>query len=149
MPKPISKYTNATDLRNLMANAKRLERDDVWWEAFRRLCELEGMDQTDPLHRDFYEMLAAYEELLTEKNGRTTRASRTRQKLKNRGVVQCLEDWAVSSASTQGFELLIQNGLGELTGEYLVLKYPDSFSDKAITAARIRLAEHGVSVADI
>ena len=132
-----------------MANAKRLKRDDVWWEAFKRLCELEGMGQTDPLHRDFYKMLAAYEELLTEKHGRTTRASRTRQKLKNKGVVQCLEDWAVSSATTQGFELLIQNDLAELTGEYLVLKYPDRFSYKAITAARIRLAEHGVSVADI
>ncbi len=146
MAKPISEYTDSTALRNLMANAKRLERDDVWWEAFRRLCALEGMDQADPLHRDFYETLAAYEELLTEKNGRTTRASRTRQKLKNKGLVQCLEDWAVSSAPTEGFELLIQNGLAELTGEYLVLKYPDHFSDKAITAAKTRLSEHGVSV---
>ncbi len=149
MPKPISEYTDTTDLRNLMVNAKRLGRDDVWWEAFRRLCAIEGMDQTDPLHRGFYETLAAYEELLTEKNGRTTRASRTRQKLKNKGVVQCLEDWAVRSALTEGFELLIQNGLAELTGEYLVLKYSDRFSDKATTAAKMRLAEHGVSVADI
>lgn len=75
MSKRISEYTDATDLRNVMANAKRLERDDVWREAFLRLCELEGMDQTDPLHRDFYEVLAAYEELLTEKNGRKTLTS--------------------------------------------------------------------------
>ena len=73
-------------LRNLMANAKRLERDDVYWLAFKRLCSLEGMAFDDPLERDFYDVLNAYEELLTEKNGRTTKASRTRQKLKNKGV---------------------------------------------------------------
>ena len=121
-------YNDITALRNLMVNAKRLGRDDVWWEAFRQICVLEGMDQTDPLHRDFYETLAAYEELLTEKNGKKTLASRTRQKLKNKGVIQCLEDWAVSLTPTEGFELLIQKGLAELTGEYLVLKYPDHFS---------------------
>ena len=82
--KAISEYTDREELRGLMANAKRLRRDDIWQEAFRRLCALEGLDQTDPLHRDFYQTLAAYEQLLTEKNHRTTRASRTRQKLKNK-----------------------------------------------------------------
>ena len=72
MVKPISEYTGSNTLRNLMANAKRLNRDDIWREAFRRLCALDGIDQTDPLHRDFYQTLAAYEQLLTEKNGRTT-----------------------------------------------------------------------------
>lgn len=145
MAKPVHEYDNPNDLRSLMANAKRLGEHDVYWQAFRRLCVLEGIDQTDPLNRDFYETLAAYEELLTEKNGRTTRANRTRQKLKNKGVIQCLEDWAVNPAPTQGFALLIENGLAELTGEYLVLKYPDRFSEKAVKAARSRLQRHGVA----
>ena len=67
MAKPISEYTDADALRRLMANAKRLHRDDIWREAFLRLCALEGGNQDDPLHRDFYATLAAYEELLTEK----------------------------------------------------------------------------------
>jgi len=138
--KAISDYTDREELRGLMFNAKRLKRDDIWKEAFRRLCALEGLDQTNPLHRDFYQMLAAYEELLTEKNGRTTRATRTRQKLKNKGVTQCLEDWAISSVSTQGFDLLVKNNMSELTGEYLVLKYSDQFSIEAVAAAKARLA---------
>jgi hypothetical protein len=146
MVKSISEYTDRTHLRNLMANAKRLKRDDIWREAFRQLCSLDGIDQTDPLHRDFYQTLAAYEQLLTKKNGRTTSASRTRQKLKNKGVVQCLEDWAVGSTPTEGFELLIKNDLMELTGEYLVLKYPDRFSPKAVSAARVRLELRGVEL---
>lgn len=144
MAKPISEYTDPALLRNLMVNAKHHGREDVWREAFRRLCVLEGMNQTDPLHRDFFETLTAYEELLTLKNGRTTRANRTRQKLKNKGVIQCLEDWAISGVSTEGFDLLVQNGLFDLTGEYLVLKYPDRFSARAVATAKSRLEALGV-----
>ena len=107
MAKPISGYTDPAALRTLMANAKRLGRDDIWREAFRKLCSLEGMDQTDQLHRDFYQTLAAYEQLLTLKNGRATRASRTRLKLKSKGVVQCLEDWALSKAVIAGWHKLL------------------------------------------
>ena len=64
-----------------MKNAKNQQRMDVYWQAFRRLCELEGRNYDDPLEQEFYATLAAYEELLTAKNGKTTKASRTRQKL--------------------------------------------------------------------
>jgi hypothetical protein len=136
----IEDYTDPEKLKTMMANAKRVGNDEIWPRAFRRLCALEGLNQADPLHRDFYETLAAYEQLLTQKNGRTTKASRTRQKLKKKGVVQCLEDWAVSKAPTEGFELLVKQGFVELTGEHLVLKYQDRFSPTAVAAAKLRLS---------
>ena len=139
MAKPIAQYIVADDLRTLMANAKRLGRDDVWRDAFRRLCVLEGADQTDPLHRDFYEMLAAYEHLLSERNARATRATPTRLKAKNKGVVHLLEEWAMSKTPTEGYELLVAKGMPELTGEHLVLKYPEQFSAEAIAAAKARV----------
>jgi len=145
MRKPIEDYTDPTALRTIMENATRVGDNDISRRAFRRLCALEGLDQSDPLHRDFYETLAAYELLLTQKNGRTTKASRTRQKLKNKGVISCLEDWAISKAPTEGFELLVQHGLIELTGEYLVLKYPAHFSTTAVTTAKTRLIGLGVT----
>ena len=54
MPKPIAEYTDPAGLRRLMANARRLKREDIWREAFQRLCSLEGLDKTDALHQDFY-----------------------------------------------------------------------------------------------
>jgi hypothetical protein len=143
MLKPIEDHTDAKALRGIMANAKRLNDNEVWRRAFRRLCALQGIDQTDPLHRAFYETLGAYEQLLTDKNNRTTIASRTRQKLKNKGIVQCLEDWALSKTPTGGFALLVSNGLLELTGEYLVLRYPDRFTTHAVKAARARFNDLG------
>src|SRR5262249_330941 len=113
----VSKIRDADQIRNLMTNARRLGREDVYWKAFGRLCALEGIDENDPLHRECFQTLAAYEELLTQKNGRTTKASRTRKKISKKGIEQTLEDWAVAPQPTEGFSLLIKNGLQELTGE--------------------------------
>ncbi|PNG26411.1 hypothetical protein CR492_08365 [Methylocella silvestris] len=132
-------------MRKMMEDARRRCRDDLWREALRKLCALDGIDLADPLHRSFYETLGAYEQALTEKNGRTTRASRTRQKIRNKGIVGCLADWALAPAPTEGFGMLIRTGRAELTGEYLLLRYPDRFSDKAVAAARGRLERAGIN----
>lgn len=139
MAKPIAQYTVADDLRTLMANAKRLGRDDVWREAFRRFCALEGADQADPLDRGFFEMLAAYEQLLSERNARATRASPIRLKVRNKGVVHCLEEWTTSKTPTESYELLTEKGFPEFTGEHLVLKYADRFSPEAVAGAKARI----------
>ena len=139
-PAKIERLVDREALRNLMDNAKRLERDDVYWLAFKQLCSLEGITYDDPLERGFYDMLNAYEQLLTEKNGRTTKATRTRQKLKNKGVQQCLVDWALGPP-TDGFKLLVEKGLPELTAEYLVVKYAKRFPEAVVKAARERLAQ--------
>ena len=89
-PEQISRMTEPHRLRALMKNAERLKRPDVKANAFRRLCALEGLACEDALDRDFCTTLNAYEELLTEKNGRTTKAARTRQKLRNKGPRECL-----------------------------------------------------------
>jgi hypothetical protein len=140
MTKPISSYTDPEHLRTLMQNAKRMGREDIWREAFDQLCSLEGATQTEPLDRAFYSTLAAYEQLLTQKNRRATRASRTRLKLKGKGVVACLEDWAKSKEAPESFELLVANGMVEMTGEQLVLTYPDKFTPEAVAGATARLA---------
>ena len=140
MTKPISSYTDPEHLRTLMQNAKRMGREDIWRQAFDQLCSLEGATQTEPLDRAFYSTLAAYEQLLTQKNRRATRASRTRLKLKGKGVVACLEDWAKSKEAPESFDLLVANGMVEMTGEQLVLTYPDKFTPEAVAGAPARLA---------
>ena len=144
MVKQISEYTDINALRTLMENAKRLGRDDIWGQTFRQSCVLQGKNQNDALSQGFYEMLAAYEGLLSQKNGKNTVATRTRQKLKNKGIVQCLEEWAVSTTPTQGFDFLIKHGLHELTGEYLVVQYPGRLSENAVQNAKKRLERQGI-----
>jgi hypothetical protein len=103
-------------------------------------------DPTDPLVRDFFETLAAYEQLLTEKNGSTTVASRTRQKITNKGVYRSLLEWTQGRTETNGFTLLVEAGLPEFTGEYLVVKYRNRFPSDVVAAAVERLIKHGVQL---
>lgn len=136
--------TKPDELRSLMQNAERAKRDDVYWAAFKQLCVIEGRNLTDELEKDFAEVLAAYENLLTIKNGKRTQASRTRQKLKRKALVECLEDWANSATPTPGYKLLVANGLANLTAEYVVLKHADRFGAATLENACRRLQEAGV-----
>lgn len=135
------------ECRRVMERARKQNNEEFYQLVFRRLCELGGHehdDPADPLVRDFYATLTAYEQLLTEKNGKTTSASRTRQKLKNKGVEQSLIDWAMKTDETPGFNLLVKAGLYQFTGEYVVLQHSDRFPTEVIERAKARLTQHGV-----
>lgn len=56
-----------------------------------------------------------------------------------------MEDLALSKKPSDGFAILTEAGLGDLTAEYLVLKYETRFSAEAVTAARARLQEVGIA----
>jgi len=146
----VSKLATSGDCRTVMARAKQRGLRDVYAAVFKRYCELVGNandDPSDPLVRDFYETLAAYEQLLTEKNGSTTVASRTRQKIANKGVHQSLIEWTRGKTETNGFALLVAAGLPEFTGEYLVTKYADRFPADVVALAHNRLQKHDITPA--
>jgi hypothetical protein len=136
---------------------RALKRNDLEFHqaVFKRACELTGEEHnaTDPLVSDFYgKTLGSYELVLTEKNGQKTYAARTRQKINNKinsglsqsdAAVQCLTDWTVGK-ETDGFKLLIDRGLPELTGEAIVIKHASRFPEGVVQKAKARLAAHGV-----
>lgn len=135
--------------RTVMARAREQGRDDVYDAVFKRSCEIAGRemdDPKDPLIAAFHETLAAYEQLLTEKNGRNTSASRTRMKIGNKGVEQSLVDWTRSDSETMGFNLLVERGMPEYTGEYLVARFADRFPQDVVEKARSRLRLHGIAL---
>jgi hypothetical protein len=144
-----SKLKTVADCRTVLERARKRHLDEVYEAVFRRLCELSGSehdDPYDPLVRDFYETLAAYEQLLTEKNGKNTPATRTRQKIRNKGVYQSLVEWTRGKIETNGFTLLIDAGMPEYTGEYLVARYADRFPPDVVQLARDRLESHDVQL---
>ncbi len=135
-----------TLLRNLMKNAQAAGRLDLVLRCQIRLARLAGREYDDELESEFWQAVAVAEELASQRNGRTTRLSRTRQKVKRVGVVQCLIDWALDPSVTQGFTILVGGGHPELTGEAIVVRHADRFSADAVAAARAKLVDHGVDV---
>jgi len=133
------------EVRSLMKNATKLGEAGIVERCRRRLFEIAGEPFDDPLHRRFWQMIAAYEELLTTKNGKKTRANRTRQKVEKKGIISTLQSW-VHANETTGFETLMAAGLPEYTGEYIILEFPQRFEKTDLQAAIERLNEYEVDL---
>lgn len=131
-------------LRNWMANARRIGREDVYREAFRQLCRVEGRNIDDPLESEFAIVMRALEEALTEESGRTKRLNRTRQKLGRVGVRRTLADLALKPKPSTGFMKLIEFKMADMSAEALIIKYKDEFDVDVVAAARRRLEEYGI-----
>lgn len=130
-------------VKRLLANAERLGANDLALSCRRRLYELAGQDYDDMLERRLWQAVAAYEESLFRKHGKAQQASYTRRKIKAKGAIQTLTDWALDTKITPGFEALIAEGLPEFTGEYVVVEFAHRFEPHVVEAARTRLRARG------
>lgn len=133
-------------VRRLLTNAIRLKREDIANACRIRIYELSGIDYEDPIERRLWQAVTAYEETLREKHGRKQQASYTRRKIKAKGALQTLTDWALDPKVTPGFEALVAANAAKFTGEYVVVEYADRFSSEAVQAAQSKLKAYGVEV---
>ncbi|WP_292963566.1 hypothetical protein [Nitrobacter sp.] len=78
---------------------------------------------------------------MSDEREKTTRLARTRQKVARVGEIQTLKDWALSEKSTDGFAMLLERNMPELTGEAIVLRHPQHFAPEVVAAARNRLEQ--------
>jgi len=142
----VSNEWDKDKLRTLMANAKRLGRKDVDDLAFRQLCRVEGRKFDDPLESEFASVMRALEEALTDERGKTTRLSRTRQKLGRVGVRQTLIDLALKPSPSVGFLKLLELGMADMSAEALILKHRAEFPAEVVEAARRRLTHYDIKL---
>ena len=143
-------FTDPEKLRKLMANAVRLGYDDLAFGCQMRIAELVGTAHNDSdVEREFWTGLAAAEEFRTADNGRVTRLVKVRAKHKRVGTEKLLSDQMMDEALSDGFDKLVAHGRGDLTAEAIVLRHEDSFSVDVVNAARKKLMDKGVAVADV
>ncbi|MBS3850403.1 hypothetical protein PSC71_05040 [Devosia sp. J2-20] len=145
-------FTDPDKLRKLMANAVRLGYDDLAFDCQMRIAELVGVAQDtagDEVERAFWTSLAAAEEFRTADNGRVTRLVKVRAKHKRVGANKVLSDQMMEEGVSDGFEKLVAHGRGDLTSEAIVMRHEDEFSVDAVNAARKKLMDKGVNVADV
>lgn len=145
----IAVATDPAKLRTLRENAQRLGVPEVEEAAFRRLVEILPGETPGSIEHDFWKTIHAFEEILRDERGKTVRLSRTRQKIDRVGVMRTLIDFAVSKTPTDGFKMLIERGLPELTGEALVLKHASHFEPAVLDAAKSRLEGAGVDTSTL
>jgi len=142
----ISNCKEPSKLRAWIRNAQTKGVKDVADAAFRQLISVLPSAKPGTVEYDFWRTIHAFEQTLSEERGKTTRLSRTRQKVSRVGEVQTLKDWALSKKQTDGFDMLLERGMPELTGEAIVLRHPDKFDGDVVGAASDRLCNAGVDL---
>ena len=142
-------FTDPEKLRKLMANAVRLGYPDLAFGCQLRIAELAGNAHKDAVERAFWTSLTAAEEFRTADNGRSTRLLKVRAKHKRVGAVKLLSDLMMEEGLTDGFDNFIAHGRSDLTGEAIVLQHEDQFSVDVVNAARKKLLDKGVAIADV
>ena len=135
----VHEATNLEKIRSLMANAERLGEDEVVKKCKKRIFEIAGNEGKTEIEIRLFQALAAYEEILREKHNKAVRANYTKRKIKNKGAIQTLTDWALDKKVTPGFEALVSQGLEDFTGEKIVIDFAEEFPVEVVELASIKL----------
>jgi hypothetical protein len=124
-------------------NALRGKRPDLAAEARQRSIQLraENYGVTNQAERECLEAVFAYERVLSEKNGRATRASRTWPMIRRHGVLAAVERVVNRPDEAAGYTALREIGLEKYAFEAVVLRYPDLFSPEAVSRSQARANE--------
>ena len=112
-------------------------------KAYLRAIELRILThgEKNEVEKELLKAIYAYEEVLSQKNKRRTRASRTWQMVKRYGIIGAAEKAVNRRTDAMGYRLLVEMGLQDLTFESVIVRFPKVFSPQIVTLAKSKLAE--------
>lgn len=141
----ISRLRTPEECLSFEKNALLRNRTDLAKQARRRAIQLraETYGAKSDAERVCLEAIYAYERVLTDKNGRTTRASRTWQMIERHGIIEAVERAVNRRVETVGYTALVEKGLEDFAFEAVILRHPEHFSKEAIERSRERIKETG------
>lgn len=116
---------------------------DLAKKAQRRAVELRALSHgmNEKVETELLKVIYAYEEILSEKNKRKTKANRTWQMVKRYGLIEAAMRAVNRQSDPLGYKTLIEKGLEDLTFEAIILRFPDYFRKEVIDTAKRRLEE--------
>ncbi|MFV8781165.1 hypothetical protein ACNKU7_01970 [Microbulbifer sp. SA54] len=124
-------------------NCSERGREDLALQAKERAVQLraEAYGAETQAEREALEAVYAYEEVLSTKNGKKTRAGRTWQMISRHGIIGAVERAVNRPTETQGYTSLVEMGLEDYAFENVILRYPDLFSEQAVSISRERMEQ--------
>ena len=112
-------------------------------EARRRATEIRAAHHGAELEveREALQTVYAYEEILTQKNGKRTPTSRTWQLISRHGILHAIERAVNRESDATGYSTLVEMEMTDLTFEAFMLRHPDNFSSETVEPAMQRLQD--------
>jgi len=144
MDERVEKLQTPEACERFAKNAEERDRPDLAQEARRKVVELraEAYGAKTEAERECLEAVYAYEEILSAKNGRRTRASRTWQMINKHRILPAVERAVNRAHETAGYTALLEMGLEDDAFEAVVIKYPDLFfPEGAVERSRERIEQ--------
>lgn len=142
----IDRCDDPAKLRRFMKNAQQRGEEDIYHAAFQRLISVQPSAQVGTVAHDVWRTIYAFEELLKEERRRTVRLSRTRQKIQRDGEVKTAIDLTLKADPSDGFHMLKDRGMLELSFEALVVARAEHFPNNVVDAAHARLKSHDMDI---
>jgi hypothetical protein len=141
MDERIKRIMSPKDCETFARNATERARPDLAIEARQRAVELRAAEygEASDAERECLRAVYAYEEVLSVRNGKRTRASRTWQMIRKHGIIAATERAVDRSEETAGFSALQEVGLGEYAFEAVILRHPELFSATAVQRSEERM----------
>ncbi len=138
----IASCNDPKQLRQIAQNAGKQSSQEVQQAARLRLYAVLSSEEPGTQEYDVWQSIHALEDTLTTKRGKTTRLARTRQRIERDKEVTTVSD-LVRKRPTEGFHLLIERSLPELTFEAVAPRHPERFASDVLDAAAVRLETIG------
>lgn len=138
----IARCNDPKKLRQLAANAHERGQEEVRRAATLRLYEVQPSEKQGTLEYDVWQSIYALEGELSHERGKTTRLSRTRQKIARDGEERTVADLVTGKVS-DGFRMLVERNMPQLTFEAVALKHSGQFDKQVLSAAEQRLNDVG------
>ena len=143
MDERIEKLSTPEHCEIFARNALERGHPDLASQARKKAIQLRARNHgvTSSAKVECLQAIYAYENVLTKKNGRTTRATRTWQMIDRHGLLQAVEKAVNRPTQTAGYKALSEMGLQDFAFEAVILKYPGEFSQAAVERSKQRMME--------
>ena len=138
----IAACSDPETLRKIAKNAQDKGEHSVRHAAELRLYSVLPSAKPGTLEFDVWQSIYALEGALKAERGKTILLSRTRQKIARDGEHGTVASLVLGKES-DGFKMLTERGMPELTFELVAIRHAQEFSGEVITAADKRLRAAG------
>ena len=147
MDERVARLKSPEDCEKFARNAIRLGRKDLADQARRHAIDLRAAAYggVSEVEKECLRAIYAYEEVLSRKNGRRTRASRTWQMIKRHGILTAAERAVNRPTETAGYHALVEMGLEDFAFGAIILRHPEMFSEEAVRRSEARLRQMNVT----
>lgn len=148
MNEKVKKLNDPDKCETFARNVEERGHPELAQQARKRATELRAEKNAErygvktQAEKEALQAIYAYEEVLSKKNGKRTRANRTWPMVERHGIIETIERAVNRTHEPQGYSLLVEMGLQELAFEAVVLRYQHLFSESTVRISEERMVQY-------